>query len=373
MSSSDLSALSGASTGQRFNRPRRGIPAWLLPILLLLGFVAVLALLFGERLLPAVEVEVAPVVTIRKDSNTSDEKMITPEAKPELLFQASGWIEPDPYPVEVPTLVDGVVEEVFVLEGEMVEENQVLARLINEDAVLDLRETESRLTTLQAEIEVAEAQIPSLLAQKTARERAVEAETSKSDNLHDRLKRLDSLPRGSVPARDVTEARLALKSQEATVAMTRASIPSLDAQVEEVRREIASRKSQWTEAEVARDRAALALSRHEIRSPRDGIVLHRYAGPGQKRMIHMDNEKSAVIVELFDPGSLQARIDVPLNEAASLGVGQTVELTTELLPNLSLKGRVTRITGRADLQRNTLQAKVSICLLYKSPSPRDRG
>ena len=188
----------------------------------------------------------------------------------------------------------------------------------------------------------------------------MEAETAKSESLQDHLKRLASVPRGSVPEREVSEARLALKSQESTTEMARASIPSIDARVEEVRHEVISRKSQLAEAEVAWDRASLALERHVIRSPRDGIVLHRYASPGQKRMIHGENEKSAVIVELFDPTSLQARIDVPLNEAASLGVGQSVELTTELLPNLLLKGTVTRITGRADLQRNTLQVKVSI-------------
>jgi len=360
MPSSDLSALSRASSNDRPNRRRRGFPAWLLPVLLLLGFLALLTVLFGKRLLPAVEVKVAPVVTIRKDSDSPREEGKAPAAEPILLFQASGWIEPDPYPIVVPTLVNGVVDEVFVLEGETVEKDQVLARLIDEDAVLDLREAESRLSTLQAEIEAANAQIPSLLAQKTAQEKAVEAENAKTESLQDHLKRLASVPRGSVPEREVTEARLALKSQESTTEMARASIPSIDARVEEVRHEVISRKSQLAEAEVAWDRASLALERHVIRSPRDGIVLHRYASPGQKRMIHGENEKSAVIVELFDPTSLQARIDVPLNEAASLGVGQSVELTTELLPNLLLKGTVTRITGRADLQRNTLQVKVSI-------------
>ena len=134
MPSSDLSALSRASSNDR----------------------------------PAVEVKVAPVVTIRKDSDSPREEERAPADKPVLLFQASGWIEPDPYPIVVPTLVNGVVDEVFVLEGETVEKDQVLARLIDEDAVLDLREAESRLSTLQAEIEAANAQIPSLLAQKTA-------------------------------------------------------------------------------------------------------------------------------------------------------------------------------------------------------------
>ncbi len=359
MSSSDLSALTGSGSSNQPNRRRRGAPSWLLPILLLLGFVIILALLFGKRLLPAVEVRVAQVVTLRKDSTTPTEES-KPEVKTTLLFQASGWIEPDPYLIEVPTLVGGIVKEVFVLEGESVKKGQLLARLIDEDAVLDLRQAETRLATIQAEIRNAQSQIPSLQAQRTAQEKAVSSEKTKSANLRDHYDRLASLPKGSIPTRQLAEARLELQAQESMEAKAGASLPSFDAQIEAARREVEAKQSQLAEAKVAKDRAALALSRHEIRAPQDGVISHLHAIPGKKRMVHMDNPKSATIVELFDPSSLQARIDVPLNEAASLGVGQKVELTTDLLPNLLLKGTVSRIVGEADLQRNTLQTKVSV-------------
>jgi multidrug efflux pump subunit AcrA (membrane-fusion protein) len=57
-----------------------------------------------------------------------------------------------------------------------------------------------------------------------------------------------------------------------------------------------------------------------------------------------------------------------LNEAAALSAGQSVELISELLPDRTFEGMVTRISGQADLQRNTLQAKVAI----KSPDLRLR-
>ncbi|MBT7959090.1 MAG: hypothetical protein HN759_07125, partial [Akkermansiaceae bacterium] len=56
------------------------------------------------------------------------------------------------------------------------------------------------------------------------------------------------------------------------------------------------------------------------------------------------------------------------NEAAGLKVGQHVELLTDLLPEMIFKGKVTRIRGEADLQRNTLQAKIEIT----NPDPRLR-
>jgi len=74
----------------------------------------------------------------------------------------------------------------------------------------------------------------------------------------------------------------------------------------------------------------------------------------------MDDPTSSIIVELYDPEQLQARIDVPLTEAAGLAVGQKVEMVSDLLSTKVLHGVVTRISGQADLQRNTLQAKVAI-------------
>ena len=57
---------------------------------------------------------------------------------------------------------------------------------------------------------------------------------------------------------------------------------------------------------------------------------------------------------------MQARIDVPLSEAAKINLGQMVEITSSILPEKVFRGRISRILGEADLQRNTLQVKVSL-------------
>ena len=48
--------------------------------------------------------------------------------------QASGWVEPDPYPVAVTALTEGVVAEVLVLEGQAVKKGQTVARMVSDDA-----------------------------------------------------------------------------------------------------------------------------------------------------------------------------------------------------------------------------------------------
>ena len=76
-------------------------------------------------------------------------------------------------------------------------------------------------------------------------------------------------------------------------------------------------------------------------------------------MLASDNPKSAVIVEIYDPEELQARIDVPLR--GSIAADWTAGYPDpDLLPDTKFTGEVTRIAGEADLQRNTLQAKVRL-------------
>ena len=74
------------------------------------------------------------------------------------------------------------------------------------------------------------------------------------------------------------------------------------------------------------------LNRTEITSPIDGIVLRLLAKPGSRMMLHMDDMDAAAAAIMFEEGKLQARIDVPLSEAAKINLGQIVEVTSSILP-----------------------------------------
>ena len=97
-----------------------------------------------------------------------------------------------------------------------------------------------------------------------------------------------------------------------------------------------------------------------IRAPVAGVVQRLMVAPGQKKVLMADNPESATVALLFQPESLQARIDVPLAEASRLSPGQAVLIESEFLPGTELRGHIQRIVGEADLQRNTLQVKVRI-------------
>jgi len=111
---------------------------------------------------------------------------------------------------------------------------------------------------------------------------------------------------------------------------------------------------------IKRQKAQLDLNRTEVKSPVDGIVLRSMVKPGARLMLHMDNMDAGAAAILYEEGKLQARIDVPLIEAGKINLGQSVEITSSIFPDKIFNGKVTRILGEADLQRNTLQVKVSL-------------
>ena len=341
------------------SRQRKKSLAWLLPVGLLLGFILIMALLFGDRLQSAQEVEMASVVTLRLGTTPTEEPRPA-GGKGSLLFQASGWVEPDPYPVFVPSLVNGVVDEVHALEGQKVGKGDLVATLIDDDARLDLREAERRFLSHEKKIEAHCTGFEVLAARLTAAERKADALRARLDEARDAADRLAGLSEGAASRQEVVQARLAVDRDQALLAEAQAEIPRLKAEMTQLTAEKESMLATLDELMTARDRAQLALDRTRITAPMAGKVLHLHASPGMKRMLNGESLKSAVIVELYDPKKLQARIDVPLNEAGALRPGLEVEMVSELLPDTVFAGEVTRVTGEADIQRNTLQAKVAI-------------
>ena len=371
-------------------------PRWKTRVVLPVGIVAAVVglMLYAVRdaLQPATPVRVVPVV-VKTVSSTPGIGAIT--------VQAPGWIEPDPFPISVSALTDGVVESVLVLEGEPVKAGQVVARLIDEDAKLALAGAEAELARQEAALQaatehwenpvehnravaVAKAAVAETQAELTVLKAQVNAQAAEVAELEDRLERNQaSYARNAATELEVARTRFQLASARAILEAVQARKGVLEAQLEQRQAEVAAAqrnlqlrtdqaqaleqaKAEVALARVRRDEAQLALSRTEVRSPADGVVMVRLAQPGSKLMLGMDDPMSAHAVRLYDPQKLQVRVDVALADAAKVGVGQSAQIVVGVLPDKTFTGRVTRVVHEADLQKNTLQVKVAI----DDPSPQ---
>jgi HlyD family secretion protein len=312
-----------------------------------------------------VEVVTAVAQLAKAESPTNQPEKL---GKGELLFQASGWIEPDPFPLRVTSLYSGVVKEVHILEGEKVSKDQVIVTMVEEDAQLELRKAESELAQAKAEEGALGAEIALAGARKESAVSRLGKEQAVLEDIDDTLRRLETLPVGAVSQQELIQARLRSKSQGSILQAAKTEISEQQANIRMLEEKLQVQHAKTAFFAVSLDMASLALERTRVRSPADGVVLRLLASPGARMMLHMDRPDSSTAAILYEEGKLQARIDVPLADAAQIFLGQAVSVTSSLLPNESFEGTVTRILGEADLQRNTLQVKVSL----QEPDPRLR-
>ena len=354
--SPSLDSLSRQPSGQA---PVRRIPAWAIPLGIAIGFALLFFALFRDRLLPAPDVEVAIVLATHTDST---EPAATSEkaASGAMLFQASGWIEPDPLPIKATSLVDGVIDTVAVLEGQDVKKDDVLATLIAEDAKLALATAEQNHQTLISTRDAHVAGIQSAKEKLRGFEAMAKAAAAQRDEAVDMLTRFKGLPSGAVPEQEVVAAKFRVVREEAQQLVAAAAAAEASADIARLEMETSVKQNDIKSAAIEVEKAKLALSRAVIKAPTDGRVLRLVAAPGQKKMLQDNDMESSTVAILYNPKKLQVRVDVPLADAAGLQIGQAAKIRCSLLPDKVFEGVVTRITGEADIQRNTLQAKVSI-------------
>ena len=391
----DKTLLSRVSTTKR---PRRWVSRYVIPLGILVGFVVVFGTSIAKQILPRKKVTVMPVIAKQGSVTTSGA----------VLFQAPGWVEPRPSAVKVTALAGGVVDELFVVEGQAIQKGEPVARLIERDAELQVEQAEATL-------EIANGEVQRALAEETASAARLHnpthrrAELAEAKSLLARanaeLARLPSLFQaaearvkfarlsqegksmaGNAVAAIVVEqsrcdsvtagAELSdLKSRQPHLADEVASLQSrvmaLEEQLQlliEEQRAFSEAAASLISAEASRhlarvhlDRARLNLERTTIRAPLSGRVLRVVASPGS-RVIGLDEstgQNAAVIVEMYDPNRLQIRADVRLEDVPMVISGAPVEIETAS-SGTKLEGLVLQSTSSANVQKNTLEVKVEL-------------
>jgi len=364
-SSKTQSSMPDHLAGIRRSHPPGRWKGVLLSAVLFAGMLAVLWVVFRDRLAAAIPVDVGTVILLEQEETDEPASASRDE---ELLFQASGWLEPDPWPVNIAVLTDGFVQDVYVKEGEPVTNGQVVARLDPADARLAVESAEwealAARQALTAQSNASDA-ARTRLEMARAEERATVA---RAEEARDTWERIAALAGRDTTATERLAAKRAMTETQAALASAGAAVRRQSQLIAGAAADLEHAAAQLAATETRLKTARLALDRTVIRSDRDGVVLRRYVEPGQKRRAAMDDPHSAVIVSVFDPEHLQVRVDVPLAEAARMFIDQPARISTAMLPGRVFTGRVSRIVGQADIQRNTLQAKVAVI----DPDPRLR-
>jgi len=217
--------------------------------------------------------------------------------------------------------ITGRIREVLIEEGAVVAEGDVLARLDDERARLDL-------DLFEAQVQAADARVQSLVAQHN-------------------------------------EAQVQLERAERLVGAgyaTQASITALQAQ-----RDSASSQLAAARADAAAGRARLAsqvdfVDRHVVRAPFAGVVIAKNAQVGEilSPVSAGGGFTRTGIATLVDMESLELEVDVNEGQIQRVTAGQRVEAVLDAYPDWRIPARVEAIIPTADRARATIQVRVAL-------------
>lgn len=378
---------------------RHVLTRYVLPILLVLGFLTLLAWASRDLIFPPQPVTVVPVF-----STTAE---VSREGTP--LFQAAGWIEPRPTPIRVAALAPGVVEKLLVVEDQAVEAGQPIAELVKDDARLAHERALAEWELQQAELEEANAAFKAaetFLKHPVHLQAALGAADASLAKIETALKNLPFETRraeadyeakrkdyeGKASAQgvvagvqiDLAKGRMdsakalvdelrdrqqSLRNEQAALQMRR---NALRTQLElltdetqakdEAEAKIRAAKARVERARVAVAEAKLQLDRMSVVAPVDGRVFRLIAHPGARigsGMTHMEGHDGSTVITMYRPEMLQVRVDVRFEDIPKVSLKQPVEIGNPAL-KAPLVGHVLFISSEADIQKNTLQVKVAI-------------
>mgnify|MGYP002777015071 CR=1 FL=1 len=297
----------------------------------------------------------------------------------------------------------GILEKLFVKQGDQVKQGQLIAQMENRRLQADLAQAQAQVAEQranvsllrsgnrpeaisqaqsgvnQAQAQINEAQAAVLKAEAQVAQSQARLEKAKAD--YDRFTWLSQ--QGAVPVQQLDTARqdyqlaVAQKSSDergvqqaqAALARVQAGLDSSQQQLQEQQSGARIQEIQQAEARLASAEANLQLvqtklNETNIRAPFDGVITQRGANEGafvSPTSFAADSGSATSIATLAKDLEIEAK--VPEANIRQIKVGQAVEIRADAYPNQTFRGTVDAIAPEAITDQNVTLFNVKVKLL----------
>ncbi len=288
----------------------------------------------------------APTATLRKGED---------------LIAGAGRVEPRSENIKLGSELNGMLQHVYVKEGDTIHRGQVLAELDNADYRAQVESAEADVKQKQAELR----KVINGSRQQERREASSSVAEAEAVMNHARLEkdRYRKLFEAGVVSREEADNY----AKEYDVAKAQFDEMShhrdlVDASGREEDRTMAEADLQLAQAKL--DEARAMLEKTCIRSPIDGTVLRRHHREGET----VSNSASAPdpIFTVGDTSSLRVRVDVDEADVSKLALGEPAYVTAEAYGNQRFSGHVVQIgqeLGRKNVRTDEPTERVDMKIL----------
>ena len=226
--------------------------------------------------------------------------------------------------------IDGLIVDVAVLDGETVDKDQLLVRLDDRDARLQLQQAEADLLEIEAQRKLANLRLErSRMALEKEQEllELTEARSARAEELF--AEKLLSKSDLDTTAENLNRQQLALSQAQLAA--------------EEIEIQLTELRAGKLRAEALRDQARLDLDRTRVTAPFAGVVSELAASVGDR--FRAGDE----LMRLQNPLAIEVRTQIPARYAQSVTTGLEAGDTLEALVlsgERTIAGRLVRISGQ---------------------------
>lgn len=236
---------------------------------------------------------------------------------------ALGIVEPSGRAIEIASADPGLVAEVLVDVGDVVQKDQVLMRL-------DSRAIDSQIVAARGELAASQAEIDRWHAIPRAEdipplEAALLRAKATLADADDKLKRsMDAVKSGAMSARDVASSESAVEVARAEVASAQANLDRLKAGGWKADLAVAEAAAQSVKARI--ESLEVLKDRLTVRAPRDATVLRREVEPGEYILGPVSRTRAPLVLGDLRKLNVRAQVDeedIGLIAMNSKAVGRT--------------------------------------------------
>jgi HlyD family secretion protein len=302
---------------------------------------------------------------------------VTVDSQPlTVRITASGTVQPI-QTVNLSPKNAGILQELYVEQGDRVTQGQVIARMQSDSIQAELVQSQARVGQAQARLaELRAGNRPQEIAQnqaavEQAQARVLEAQArvNRADERVSRNQQLAS--EGAISQDDLDAVLNDLATAQATLRQNQASLREAQQQFSLTRsgsraEDIAEAEAQLKEAQGNLQAVQVQLEDTIIRAPFDGIVTQKYATEGAfvtptTSASEATSATSTAIVAIAN--GVEVLAEVPEVDINQIKLGQKVEIVADAYPDQVFQGQVRLVAPEAVVKQNVTSFQVRVELV----------
>jgi HlyD family secretion protein len=249
------------------------------------------------------------------------------------VVSASGEIKPKTY-VNIGAQGYGKITKLFVKEGQVVKQGQMLAQLENVQSAADVAAQRANLNASQTDAAAQEAAIQTAVAD------VKRAQADKEQKELD-YRRAEDLYKAQLIAKSDYDAR------KAAYDVAVAQLAQAEARITQSRAQRDSSVGRISQAKAMLTRSSDQLSKTVYVAPFDGIITNLPVREGESVVVGIQNAPGSTLMTIADMSVITAEVRVDETDIVNVKLDQTAEVTIDALPNQTFKGHVTEIGDQA--------------------------